>query len=377
MILKINKYIFLRNIALIAICGFLCYSIFPVPPITWRLLFLVPAVIVIYYNINKFSTIEKTILLFWMLNIFYYFLSYLWVDSPSTTQIGNISVTLLSFPLFITLAKKNILTDKFYLIAVVLIIIAAFVYYNTMRVNMLAKYIYEKDSITNNATTVFLYILTFTLILKNRYVSYAIILICVYFILDGAKRGNIVCSVPVLVCVMFNTFRNKNIKKFEKIIFVIFFLFALSWGVNQFVKNEYLIERIEQTQEGNSSGRDVIYTKAWEIFSNSDNIINIVFGHGFDATINHPSLKIHAHNDWLEILVNYGILGFFVYFSIFIALFKLIMNEKEIDKKSLLISVTSIWFLKSIFSMGFTDDTIFILALSFAYAFRNNQYKYE
>lgn len=364
-----KKYIWLRNIALLSICGFLCYSLFPVPPITWRLLFLGVVFFTIWPNLNKLTRLEKWIIAFWGLNLVYYFTSYFWLDSPSTTQIGNISVTLLSIPLFLTLSRRGVMTNKFYSYAIILLLLSAIVYYESLRVIMLAKFIH-RDDITNNASVVFVYLLPFVLFLKNRYLSYGVTLICAYFLMEGAKRGNIVCAIPVIILLVLLTFRNKQVRIYEKFLFIVFFLFAVTWGIKQFEQNEYLQQRIEQTIEGNTSNRDRIYGNAWKVYSESESIINIIGGYGFDATVNNRQIGNYAHNDWLEILVDYGVVGIIFYTSMFILLFRQIRQKKDIQKRYTLIAITSVWFLKSAFSMGFTSDTLFILSLSLGYVYQ-------
>lgn len=360
-----RKYIWLRNIALLSICAFLCFSLFPVPPITWRLLFLGIAIVAIWPNINSLTRLEKSVMTFWGLNLIYYFISYLWLDNPNTSQIGNISVTLFAVPLFMTLSRKGVMTERFYIVAIILLLLCSVIYYETMRLRAIEQF-FKREYVTVNASVVFLYILPLILIIKNRYLSYITVLICSYFLMDAAKRGNIVCAIPVIVLFVILTFRNKQVKVYEKIIFIIFFIIAISWGVKQYSENEYLQLRVEQTLEGNSSGRDKIYENSWRVYSESQNIKNIIFGYGFQGTINHDQLGgKYAHNDWLEILVDYGAIGFVCYLLIFIHLFRLLKKTKELQKRYVLIAICSVWFLRTVFSMGFTSDTMFILFLSF------------
>lgn len=361
-----KKYVWLRNIALFSICGFLCYSLFPFPPIIWRLLFLGTAILVIWPNMKNLSSFEKTVIGFWGLNLIYFFVSYLWLETPSTTQIGNISVTLLAIPFFVTLGKKGVMTDRFYSLAVILLLFSAMVYFESMRMFMFSSFI-DHDDVTNNASVAFLFILPFILFLKNRYLSYFVTIVCVYFLMEGAKRGNIICAVPVLLLFILSTLRNKYVRFYEKFVFLVFLLFAISMGTKQFVENEYLQERVEQTLEGNSSNRDVIFVNAWKVFSESENIDNVIFGYGFDGTIHHENLRIRAHSDWLEILVDYGITGIIFYVSIFLSLFSMIKKEKSFKNKYILTSVVAIWFLKSIFSMGFSGEIMSLLFISLGY----------
>lgn len=360
-----NRYIWLRNISLLSICGYLCYSLFPFPPITWRLLLLGTAFLVVVPNFSILTRIEKTIIAFWALNLIYFFVSYFGFVSPSTTLIGNISVSLLSIPLFMTLGRKGVMTSSFYLVVALALVLSSLVYYKAMEAQYIAKLL--GDDTTNNASVAFLCIMPIIFILKNRYLSYGVLLVSVYFILDAAKRGNIVCAIPVLLLFFIYNFRNKQIHVYEKIIFLIFFFFAVSWGFEQFEQNEYLQVRMEQTIEGNSSGRDRIYENAWKVYSESQSMKNIILGYGFQATYYNEQIGNYAHNDWLELLVDNGIVGALLYLYIFIQLFKITRSEEDIQKRYLLISVVAIWFLKSTFSMSFTGETTFILFLFFGY----------
>lgn len=362
-----NRYIWLRNISLLSICGYLCYSLFPIQPITWRLLLLGIAFLVVGPNFSILTRIEKTIIAFWVLNLIYFFTSYFWFVSPSTTLIGNISVSLLSIPLFMTLGRKGVMTSRFYLIAAIALVLSSFVYYKTMEAQYLANLIGGNEVSTNNGSVVFLCILPIIFVLKNRYMSYGVLLVCVYFILDSAKRGNILSTIPVLLLFFIYTFRNRQVRGYEKIIFIFFFIFAVSLGLKQFEHNEYLQMRMEQTMEGNSSGRDRIYENAWKVYSESQSMKNIILGYGFQATYYNEQIGNYAHNDWLELLVDNGIVGALLYLSILIQLFKMIRREEDIQKRYLLISVVTIWFMKSTFSMSFTGETTFILFLLFGY----------
>lgn len=361
-----KKYIWYRNIALLSICGYLCYSLFPVPPITWRLLFLATAILTISPNLHTLSRFEKTVIAFWAMHLIYFFASYFWLGSPSTTLIGNISVSLLSIPLFMTLGRRGVMTQRFYLVATIALVLSALVYYWTMKIKLLTALLLAEDT-TINASVVFLCIIPLIYILKNRYLSYSLLLVCVYFIMDAAKRGNIVCALPVILLFIFYTFRNKQVRFYEKSIFVAFFLFAVSWGLKQYEQNEYLQKRMEQTMEGNSSGRDRIYENSWKVYSESQYIKNIILGYGFQATYYNKQIGNYAHNDWLELLVDNGIVGELVYALIFILLFKMIIKEKNIQKRYLLLAIASIWLLKSMFSMSFTDDITYTLFLLFGY----------
>ena len=139
-----------------------------------------------------------------------------------------------------------------------------------------------------------------------------------------------------------------------------------------FEKNDYVAQRFEQLQEGNSSGRDVIYAESWQLWSQSGNLQNFVFGYGTDGTVHNLSMHKRAHNDWLEILVDYGLIGAISYMIIFIVLATYIwQNRKNKDYLPLLISIAIIWITKSMYSMGFQEEWFAFLLMPLGIAIGN------
>ena len=154
-------------------------------------------------------------------------------------------------------------------------------------------------------------------------------------------------------------------------ILIIVLLAASAFYVYRWVvSNDYLMDRIEQTQEGDSSNRDRIYLNMWNKWYESDNTINYLFGYGYQGT---SSLGVSAHSDWLEILVDYGLLGILLYLMIFIALTRQILRTKNLQLKYILISASIIWFFKSVYSMGFVSPYTPILMISLGTALGQNK----
>ena len=108
--------------------------------------------------------------------------------------------------------------------------------------------------------------------------------------------------------------------------------------------------RLEQTLEGNSSNRDVLYAYLWDAWVNAD-FYTQLFGRGIAQTVNVAGN--YAHNDWLELLTDVGLLGATNYLAIFVSLFmfrkKFQTNSQEQTSFTL---VLIFWLLKTIFSMG-------------------------
>src|SRR5690606_9641656 len=89
-----------------------------------------------------------------------------------------------------------------------------------------------------------------------------------------------------------------------------------------------MIERNEMDQEQGSygSGRSVIFPIVWNSFMDS-NVFEFLFGHGVGGTTVIISktygIEIAAHNAFLELLYNYGLMGLMLYLSLFGSLIKM------------------------------------------------------
>ena len=359
-----NKYVLIRNFALICIAGNMVGWLFPFPNLVWRLTLVLISLYVILFEEGKRLPCEKAVLIFTAFNLLHFFISYLW-KNPSMTQIGNILCALLPLSLFVCLSQKGVMNDRFFTIAgIILVVTAVLQYYHYERMILMGRTNEDAD-ITNNSTVAFLMLLPMVFLLKNNIQKWATLLVCLFFLIMGAKRGNILAAfIPVLLFVRYvlkDSRRSalKTIFVFGVIVGAAFF--AYRWVVN----NDYLMYRIEQTQEGNSSGRDVIYAGAWHAWYDSDNFVTYLFGKGFDGTIHlEQTTHHHAHNDWLEVLVDYGLIGIVLYLWIFLAFAFQVGKYKTFEIKIVLLSAIFIWFFKTLYSMGFTSETLSVAMIS-------------
>lgn len=95
---------------------------------------------------------------------------------------------------------------------------------------------------------------------------------------------------------------------------------------------------MENMLEGNVSGRDRIYANIFNGWLDSDNFINLLFGYGFAGSRLLSGSGHFAHNDWLELLSNFGLLGVTIYIVLFYSASKFIRNNKwGSDKKIIFI----------------------------------------
>lgn len=360
-----NKYLIVRNLSVLCLIGNLLYFMFPFPPMLWRIVFVVLCMYCISqsYKKYKFSGFEKSVLIFTAFNLVYFFISYLWLDAPSTSFIGNVLFAMLALLLYSFLGAEKVLTDKFMMIISVIITIAGIFYFYHVKELVLARYLMSDDkSVTNNGSVVFLMVLPLLFLVKNRMISIVLFCVCLFFLIYGAKRGSILAAVIPVVLYIYVFFKDDKKSIFKILISMAVFTAITMWAIDLFFENEYLLRRMVSIKEGDSSGRDVIYANAWNLWYNSDNMINLLFGYGFQGMFHHTTRM--AHNDWLEILVDYGLIGCLLYLSIFIYFAKYILSLNSFKAKVILISVISIWGMKTTYSMGFVEESTAILFLA-------------
>lgn len=371
-----NKYIIFRNLATLFIAGNMLYWIFPFPAVVWRVAFVLLSLYVIAFEETKRLPCEKAVLLFTLLNLVHFLISYLW-QNPSTTQIGNILSAMLSLSLFVCLSEKGVMGEKFFSFAgIVLLLVSIIKYYYAERLALIELDRKDDFDITNNASISFLMILPMLFLIKSNIQKWSSLLVCIFFLISGAKRGNIIAAIIPLVLFVHCLFKDSR-HSILKTIFALLVITGVSYLTYYWmITDEYLLYRIEQTAEGYSSGRSEIYLGAWKAWLDSNNFFTYLFGYGFDGTVHQPlTLYRYAHNDWLEILVDYGLLGIPFYLMVFLSLIRPIKRVQTYEMKMVLLSSVFIWLFKSAYSMGFTEEAFSIMMISMGTALGN--YKIE
>lgn len=167
------------------------------------------------------------------------------------------------------------------------------------------------------------------------------------------KRGAIIIVTILYVSSIYYVYLQEKGRglKGRLLLFVLFLLVlsivtTLYWVYNS---NDFLQDRIEETLEGSSSGRDIIYMQIWDAWLNSDFLLMMI-GHGPISTLS-ASIN-YAHNDWLEILYDFGIIGLVLYIGICMRIFVFFRksNLTELQKVGSLLCLFYI-VLRSTFSM--------------------------
>ena len=89
-------------------------------------------------------------------------------------------------------------------------------------------------------------------------------------------------------------------------------------------RSEYVFSRFSSISEDKGSGRDIVWRNVLDTYSKSP-VLEKIIGHGHYSAIivnRGHNIDLSAHNDFLEVLFDYGIIGLILYLLLHIYLIK-------------------------------------------------------
>lgn len=225
-----------------------------------------------------------------------------------------------------------------------------------------------QEEFTNNTGYTFLSLMPLLFFFREKrvfqYIALAYIMI---FIVMAMKRGAMLVGAIAMLWFFYQTLKNSPRKtRLQVISLTLIILVAAGFYiVNMYETSEYFQYRLEETQDGATSNRDIIYSALLNFFLNETSVWQFFFGSGANYTV--ALTGAYAHNDWLELAINQGCLGVLMYLFFWISLSKfLIANKQNYIIYSLLGLFLIVNFIPTFFSMVYGSFSIYAsLALGF------------
>lgn len=196
--------------------------------------------------------------------------------------------------------------------------------YPVLFVQLLLNTGFTGTVVGRNAAYYILFLLPIALLVRTKFVSAISILIATAAIILSYKRTGILSLITsILVYFYLENKRDSNAFSRRLYSFIIFSTvlvgafviygnlsatFGLNWAI-----------RLNTMFESGGSGRTSIYKMIWAALK-TQGIKAWIFGNGHIAT--KVKLGQWAHNDFLEVLYDYGIFGFALYIFMYVALIK-------------------------------------------------------
>lgn len=284
-----------------------------------------------------------------------------WNIIPSDFYLKNILNSLLPIYAYYFFAQKGLITKEWLIrLCIILLFVGIGRYYLGIQKAMEIRMV-DSEEVTNNAGYIMLALMPLACFLNRRPIlQYSYLVICFLFVVSAMKRGailiGILCIILFLASILSSVSRKQKLTYLllsAGIICVAYFFFVYMMDTN-----EYFVRRLDDTISGNSSQRDSLYAFFFNMMFNR-NLFYILLGQGADTTIRlGPN---YAHNDWLEIGVNQGLIGIAIYAIFFYQLYK---HWRTMPKKSIISTAIGMCFLilfgRSLVSMSVNSIEIYI-----------------
>ena len=236
----------------------------------------------------------------------------------------------------------------------------------------------DSGGFTNNSGYLFISFISISAVLcKNKLLRYFLIGYCLFVSIQSAKRGAIVICFCCLLWFFANEIRKKNLR--EKIFFLFFILlfsgFSFFVYCNQMSGNVALQRKIMDLRDGGGSGRSLIYSSFSNYVWNETSLLQFIFGQGPNSSLS--VFNVYAHNDWLELGINQGLIGVMVYIFYWMLFCKEIFSKKYESSIRLALQLVFIdYFLRTFFSMSYgamATSSTFVLGYCLAQEKKNEQ----
>ena len=272
----------------------------------------------------------------------------------------NLLVILMFIFAYTISSKSKELLEFFATGMIVAMLITVFFYYKNW------TFANEVDEAHLGTSYYVLFLLPTLLLTPHKWLRYVGLIITGLVLFSSFKRGGVIAFVLAIVAYLFV----KEVlveRKFTRLLVFLIALIAL-FIILIFVDNamgNIISERILNIREDGGSGRDQVWATTWNMIKTS-NSEHLIYGHGYDGVLKNSPLGISAHNDFLEIMYNYGIVGFIPYLILHIQLMKQVFASIRVrNEYAAIIAFTyTIFFIMSMISIVILYPLMALIAIT-------------
>ena len=181
--------------------------------------------------------------------------------------------------------------------------------------------------------------LPFIFLCKSHILNILFISVSGYSVLLTAKRSVIMALVLASLIYFYNRYMkgvNNMYQRVRNVLLIIFMIYAINlFFQTHEEESTYMLERFENLSEDGGSGRDKIYAQLVQGLKESY-FEEKWFGHGHFAVeswLGHP-----AHNDYIEIMYDYGIVPLLLYIALIMSIlaYAVKYGKESSDKMSVI-----------------------------------------
>lgn len=165
-----------------------------------------------------------------------------------------------------------------------------------------------------------LFFLPFALLSEQKIIKWGGTVLVLYTLLLCMKRTGFIAFVVGIVIYIFVEYKVSPKGSWKRVFVLLAGLLALVamyFFVMENTRGTFsVIDRLMSTGQTSNEGRTEVWPVTVNMIRNS-NLIEWIFGHGFDTVLENSPLQLSAHCDFLEIVYDYGICGILLYLAFY------------------------------------------------------------
>jgi len=279
------------------------------------------------------------------------------VISPGSYMIGPLRSFLPIFVFFL-FGEKGYLNEKAIRFWFYIFMVSAVFFFFTNLFKLQGGT--EEDLLTNNIGYLFYALFPFVYFFKKGWFQYLVAMVIMMLSIMSIKRGAILVSSVCFLYFLYSKLKNSKGLQIGSVLFVIsaFLVVGVHYVERLYNSSAIFQHRVEKTIAGDDSGRSRIRNNLLSIYSNESNLRELVVGRGGNATLRYG--ENYAHNDWLEILFDMGIVGLVIFIVLWFYFFQLWWKSPKGSELSGLWGMMFLsQFSKTFFSMWYSNLPIF------------------
>lgn len=330
----------------------------------YSLIFYIPfALMTLVYSFKTIINVRmpitlRTMALFFIVMLCYGFALFIANDAvgqDNTSFLKSILGAIGPVFTFYYFAREGYIDGNKIYVLFLLLIITSILEFNANQVKILMTENRRYDEVTNNFAYDILGLFPFLFLMTKRpLIQFLSLSVIAYFVITGFKRGAILIFILLLLVFIFYVLKYSKNRFLTVLLLATLFVVGFNLLVDLYNENLYFQYRLQATQDGDSSQRDLIYSTLLTHYLGNNNLLQIIFGEGAYHTVN-IGTGLKAHNDWLELLIDCGFFGAILYLIYWISYMVDLYKVKENNRVYyILLSCFIFTFLRTFFSMSFT-----------------------
>lgn len=281
--------------------------------------------------------------------------------TTDSTYLKNSLNSLLPILFFFTQTLCGNLSEKRIISYTIVMLFVVIIFYSYFGQRLVLEH--DRDENTNNIGYMFVGLIPLIYFFYRKPMhQYLLLAAMMLYIFMGMKRGAIAIGVASAIIFLYSGFKEgskkrKTITILLSLLMVIGAVYYVEYMMNTSV---YFMSRIESTLDGNSSGRDHIYSAVWNEVRDETNLLYFVFGRGANSTIRFAGN--FAHQDWLETACNNGVVGVCILLNFFLAFGSIVWKSRkrlEPHYYYCFLTLLFICFAKTMFSMSIQNFDVY------------------